>query len=468
MEEIASELKQRNVREAWKELDDHFDSTRRRLRTRFQELQAREEEIGVREKLLEVKELRLEAQAKGLNEVEKRAEEGKSQLESLRVLIEKHEAELGVKLKRLSEVGELVREKEREYDLIQNRVKERGKRLNKYNRAIELKKGQLGSILKSMMECQSRIDSREKIMREMELKGRDFCLLKKSMEDWLCKVELRNRELDGWVEVLEVKEKDVESKVEELHLIVERVSECLDEVQVKEEHFVSLEKPIQEQEMHLCSLQKLVQQRDKELDSLSHELQRKERHLEEVELKMAKLGHAIPSYVSDDHSSIHWDGRGLQMFMNEQLKRIYSMGSEMSAILKASSDPAKLVLDAMQGFYPSSSTLDNKETHFDLTVIRRSCILLLEDLKRMSPQINVRVRNEAMKLAADWKAKIVSSENTQEILGFLRLVNTYGLSSMYDAKDLQSLLAVVHKPEQASQSSRALGIKDKAPGEAFL
>ncbi|XP_004288228.1 PREDICTED: uncharacterized protein LOC101305108 [Fragaria vesca subsp. vesca] len=62
----------------------------------------------------------------------------------------------------------------------------------------------------------------------------------------------------------------------------------------------------------------------------------------------------------------------------------------------------------------------------------------------------------------------VSSENAQEIWGFLRLVDAYGLSSMYDVRELQSLLGVVQKPKQASQLSRDLGIKDNALGTSII
>ncbi|CAB4315519.1 unnamed protein product [Prunus armeniaca] len=283
---------------------------------------------------------------------------------------------------------------------------------------------------------------------------------------------------------LELKEKQFESKVEELSLIEKGVTDCLNEVQLKENHLDSLEQLIQECGKHLDS-------QEKSLQECSNGLEKKERKLEqwarELELKQQQINsirksteehtqtleytHAniatIPSSASNQ-SSINRDGRCLLLLMNEHLKRIALLSSEMSAHLKASSDPAELVLDAMEEFYPSNSAVDKMKFDFDLTVIRRSCILLLQELKRLSPQINHQVREKAIKLAADWKDKMtVAAENVLEVLGFLWLLTAFELTSTYDERELQSFLAVVTQPEDATDLSQALGIRNKAPGKRF-
>ncbi|KAM2570256.1 hypothetical protein TB2_010253 [Malus domestica] len=150
--------------------------------------------------------------------------------------------------------------------------------------------------------------------------------------------------------------------------------------------------------------------------------------------------------------------------MNEHWTRTDFVCSEIAAVLQASSDPAKLVLDAMQGFYPSNRTVDTTEFVYDLTVIRRSCVLLLQQLKRFSLQINPQVRKEARALAAEWKAKMtVATENGLEILGFLELVSVYEITTVYDSKELQSFLGIVAQHEQGTELCQALGITDRAP-----
>ncbi|PRQ42020.1 hypothetical protein RchiOBHm_Chr3g0453091 [Rosa chinensis] len=477
----------------------------------------------------------------------------------------------------------------------------------KCDEEVRLKKGRISLIQKSMMQCSYALEAREEKIRESNVA---FGLVKKAMEEWCCKVEMKERELEGCVAKLELKEEEVEKKIEELELIEKRVKDCLDDVELRVEHFDSVEKSIQEErqqldalqeavregernldsvrkaaeerekvldsvgqglemkdreleeqanelefnerlvelrveevnskdkrvnerlnevqmkenflelfeksiqedkdhldlvqklaaerekqsdslqttvldrENNLFSLQKSVQEREKKLDSLSDGLQRRERELEkqakELELKQKqfdsqrKAKHLEPtpaaknaSVVSStrDQSWINMDGRSLQLVMNEQVEKIDLTGSQMSAVLQASSDPAKLVLDAMEGFYPSNLTVENREFESHLRVVRKSCILLLQELKRMSPLINPQVREEAVKLAADWKEKMaVTTDNSWEALGFLRLITTYELTSIYDLRELRSVLAMVSQPEQAAELSRALGITDKAPG----
>lgn len=56
----------------------------------------------------------------------------------------------------------------------------------------------------------------------------------------------------------------------------------------------------------------------------------------------------------------------------------------------------------------------------DFNVVRRSCITLLEQLLKVSPKIKLAVREEAMKLACEWKAKMSTvHEYSLEVLGFL-------------------------------------------------
>ncbi|KAM5561420.1 FRIGIDA-like protein 5 [Rosa sericea] len=504
----------------WKDLEDHLDSTRTKIQTRFHELQAREAKIADQVKKLE-----------SLKEVEY----GKSHLQSLKLLIEETSEELGVKEKRFSEVERLIRVKERMLEdrnkmlsLVERRIEEkgrevegkekkvrvvqgvldkycvdirkrkkecglRGKEVKRVERLIEkcdkelsLKWGEMEGIQKSMVAYSDRIKSKEGVIREMELKVKEFGMHKKAMEEWCCKVEVKKRELEVWVEKVEPREREFEPRVEELDLIGKRVNECLNEAQLTlERDFRLLEEMRQENVKHFELVEKSVQER-------SHELEMKERRLEEkakeLDLKQKQLD-SIPKAIGEQMKSkekasiVHplvkiqhlfpannvvvpstaSNGRGLQLIMSEHLKRIDLMSREISALLQASADPAGLVLDAMQGFYPTNSTVDNRELDSDLRVIRRSCIVLLQELKRFSPQINAQVREKAMKLAAEWKAKLaLTTENRLEVLGFLRLVTTYELTSMYDLKELHSLLSIVVQPEQTTELSQALGVSDKA------
>ncbi|KAM1051976.1 hypothetical protein ACFX19_034034 [Malus domestica] len=219
-------------------------------------------------------------------------------------------------------------------------------------------------------------------------------------------------------------------------------------------------------EMQLLEQVKELESKQKEFDSIRKST---EEHIQNLKSKEKTNVH--PEVDNDQQllcipaTIINRDGRGLQLLMNEHLKRIDLVGTEISAVLQASSDPAKLVLNAMQGFYPSNLTGDNSETSdYDLRVIRRSCILLLQELKIFSPQISPQVREDALNLAADWKAKMtMASENDMEVLGFLKLVTVYDITTACDPKEVHSLLAIVAQHGQATELCQALKTTNKAP-----
>ncbi|XP_048429015.1 putative leucine-rich repeat-containing protein DDB_G0290503 [Pyrus x bretschneideri] len=571
----------------WKELEEHFESTRSEIRTRLQELENREKEMDDLGKRLEASELRFDsemaAKALELRGIEKSIAEKVKEYESGKLRLKSVDLSIDVKKRQVSEVESLVREKERERDSIDRCIEERNKILNwfvknaeersveieakekeveevrtvlsKYGDDIELKERRLNSIMesieertkvydlkeeeirraersieecdkktklrkeklslieisikgceeemkskkeklslirKSLAECSNTLESRENAIRELELKERDFCLLKKPMEEWSCKLEYKERELCGWLEKLELKEKGFEQKLEELHLIDRRVNDIFDDVQLKEKHLDSLQQMILEHEKRLDSLSNGLQVKERKLELQARTLEFRQRKFDSIrksaeerskkmalekktnilnsQVKIEQLEHnpannpsvPLPAIIQ---SSINMSSKDLQLFLNEHLKRHDLLGTEISGILQASSDPAKLVLDAMQGFYPSSLVVENKECDFDVSVIRRSCILLLQELKRVSPQINPPVREEARKLAGDWKDKMtVAVENGLEVLGFLLLITTFDLTSTYPESELQSLLLVAGQQAHVAQATGlSLGISDKAP-----
>ncbi|KAM0994999.1 hypothetical protein ACFX15_010079 [Malus domestica] len=526
-----SELRQRKVALQFKDLLDSIDSIRDEILSLVQEVQDKEKQSGVLRSQVKAKSEELHGLERLIEEKSNEVESLKSSLCDFQSSIEEHNEELSAKEKRLEEVQRLVGEKEREYDSIKKGIEHGKSKLNWYEEAVEeksklveskeeklkgvlrmlkkydediefrkmrlngirgsieerkkefaLKKEQtkeaerkvdqcdremkdkekkLSSIRKSIEESYKKIESREKIIDAMNLKVKDFSLLKKSMEEWSTKLELKEREF--------------ESKVKDLTFIQTRVNECLNEVQLKEQHFDSLEKLIREGKKNLDS-------QEKSLQECSNGLELKERQLEqrakELELKQQDIvsirnsasdNSVIVSSSTSNQSSINRDGEGLQLLMKKSLKRIDSLSSELSAFLQASSDPAKLVLDAMEGFYPSNSTEDNMGLNYDLIVIRRSCVLLLQELKRLRPQINPLVREEAMKLADDWKEKMtVVAENSLEVLGLLWLITAFELTSTYNARELQSLLALVSQPEHAPQLRQALAMTHKASADSAL
>ncbi len=265
----------------------------------------------------------------------------------------------------------------------------------------------------------------------------------------------------------------LESKEKQLKFVQETVNERLKELELGGKHLDSLKKSIEERSHNFEMRERQVEERAKEL-----ELKEKEVDSIQTSLKVAMKEkdlegktNTLPSQVKIEQPertpaslrpSVTMDGRRLQLLLNKHLQRHEIVRAEVCTILQTSSDPSKLVLDAMHGFYPPHSR--EEDMVFDVNIIRRSCILLLEQLMKTLPVVEPQVREEAMKLAIEWKAKMkVADDNCLEVLGFLQLLATYGLSSGFNEDELRSLLATIDQYRQAPELCRTLGIIYKAP-----
>ncbi|KAK8627937.1 hypothetical protein V6N13_063653 [Hibiscus sabdariffa] len=130
------------------------------------------------------------------------------------------------------------------------------------------------------------------------------------------------------------------------------------------------------------------------------------------------------------------------MFLNERWKEHGSIGTEVAMDLQLAADPAKLVLDALEGFYPPHLCKGDRE--FEGNIARRSCILLLEQLMKLPPEVKPHVREEALKLAFDWMTKMrVESGHELEVLGFLWLLASFQLAGAFNADDLINFLVFI-------------------------
>ncbi|KAJ6397639.1 hypothetical protein OIU77_018619 [Salix suchowensis] len=157
------------------------------------------------------------------------------------------------------------------------------------------------------------------------------------------------------------------------------------------------------------------------------------------------------------------DGKALQIFLNKGCKDDEKMKNEVSIALRLSSDPAKLVLDAMEGFYPPH--LREGDVEFKEVVVKRSCNLLLEQLMKISPTIKPHVRKEATKLAFLWMTKMtLDNQHCLDVLGFFFLLASYGLASAFDSDELISRLVIIARNRQTPEFLRVLELGDKIPG----
>lgn len=165
---------------------------------------------------------------------------------------------------------------------------------------------------------------------------------------------------------------------------------------------------------------------------------------------------------------LNMDGMGLRWFLTKirNERRQFSIGDEVSAALSSAPDPAMLVLDAVDGFYRHKSRPKGKDKRFQLVDIRRTCILLLEQLMRIYARIGPSVTEKAKNLAVQWKRRI-SFDNDKSlcVLGLLFLLAAYELRDVFQVNELFDLFDMVALHHQASELYTRLGLTEKVSGK---
>lgn len=157
---------------------------------------------------------------------------------------------------------------------------------------------------------------------------------------------------------------------------------------------------------------------------------------------------------------VKMDGVGLRSYIVENRKDLPAIKSELDAAIRSAPDPAKLVLDAMDGFQRPKA---EGEKEGNLQAIRRTCLNLLERLRVMAPKIKPLVREKARELAVEWKGKI--SDGAENVLAFLQLVASYGLASEFDRDEILDLLISVSRRKQALDLCKSLGVMENMAGK---
>ncbi|XP_042011656.1 trichohyalin-like isoform X2 [Salvia splendens] len=304
---------------------------------------------------------------------------------------------------------------------------------------------------------------------EVSLKETDLDSLRNWVEKKMDEADLKEREVEEQGRRIAEKEGRLISKEKELEVRHKVRSEKLDSRENSLKEFTrNCFKEHRAIKRELRTEKDLVEKRVRDLDEreqrLYHaqeELEFKEKQMRES-FKLLEYKHHHPTDVfiapieiEPDESvdlkfMVRMDGKTLQMFLNDREKEFDSMVDEIFKVLHLSSDPAKLVLDAMAGFYPPRLREEDVEYN-----VRRTCIILLGQLIKLSPTIRPHVREEAIELATSWKSQLkAASQNakSQEVLGFLCLLSAFDLASYFDVDDLSSFLMV-------GQYKEALGLE---------
>jgi len=172
------------------------------------------------------------------------------------------------------------------------------------------------------------------------------------------------------------------------------------------------------------------------------------------ELKYLLSKYAV-AYYMDDRLSHTIGGTNLQLGTSEKTVAVELHGNNMLV------NPAKVVLDIIhKPINPLCKKGDNAVIFYD------SRVFLLEQLMRVSPNIEDCVREEALTVALDLKAYI--RENTEDsvaVLGFLLLLSIYRLLTSFDEDEILELFALVAQHKIAMEMFRTLGFANKVSGK---
>ncbi|KAK8943418.1 Protein FRIGIDA [Platanthera guangdongensis] len=171
------------------------------------------------------------------------------------------------------------------------------------------------------------------------------------------------------------------------------------------------------------------------------------------------------------------NAEGLLKLVSDNRKILVTLHDELPVALRGAKEPAHLVLNAIEAFYPqypfnfSQQLKDN-----NLQVLRRTCLLLLESAAPLlgMPEsgseipLSFEIKQRAKRIADEWKAKLdvmdldASNGYSLEALAFLQLLVTFCISSEFDEEELcKFVVSVSRHRKQAPEVCRALGLAHK-------
>ncbi|KAG8389205.1 hypothetical protein BUALT_Bualt02G0204700 [Buddleja alternifolia] len=413
------------------------DLVRESANTRFKELEKREEEFRLYQ--------------------EKKTRELVLEEEKLRLSREKFIQEVKFRKEKLDKQEKLVHGLQERLELAQNDVKDMSMVVTGKLKEIGLKENELNSVRDSIERKRYELELKKKELMEKEkgVKANEDSLIYKENE-----LDVKNKELESKENDFELKEGCLKSQEgclksrrKKLDLRKKNLNSVREFIQTSPHEHLALNKPHQPEKDLVENLSEKDQQSECRLRELGSKETQTDYQSKDLEVKHHKL---TDGRIEPETKMVR---KTLEMFLNNTEKDWELMGDEAFKVLLLSSDPAKLVLDAMVEFY--FPHLGEGDMEFKLW---RTSILLLDQLSKMSPKIQPCVKKAATKFATEWKSKMRNTaENPMELLAFLHLLAAYNLSSSFNKDGLLSFLKEVAHHKQTPELFRILGFTENIP-----
>lgn len=251
------------------------------------------------------------------------------------------------------------------------------------------------------------------------------------------------------------------------------------------DHYASLEESLQKKFEELAEKEKNLELKTKETEELLDKREQSIESNEETylarleEQKNAALA-AIESGKSENSLKFlceKMDAEGLWRFIVERRKDVTALRAELPSALESAIDPARLVLQALEGFYDKGTGKTEKKDS-GLGDQRRACSLLLESLLPLladptmgaeRPVVSPSTKEQARVIANEWKSRIdvdadpANAAKPLEVQAFLQLVATFGIAAEFPKDDLCKLVLAVSWRRQIPKLCGALGLTEKMP-----
>ncbi|XP_077214891.1 truncated FRIGIDA-like protein 1 [Tasmannia lanceolata] len=260
--------------------------------------------------------------------------------------------------------------------------------------------------------------------------------------------------------------KSISAAIKSIPSKKESLRKAFEEVQSHPSSLTSFTLQWKDLETHIDSMSKSVQSRFKELESKEKQnpLVKKSEKSDNVAKKPEESSSEAKPKLELKSFCVKMDGKGLREFIIENWKELSLLQNEIVSALRSASDPAKLVLDAMNGFFSSNpKSRDEKEREL-FSAFRHTCILLLDCLSMISPEIKNSVKERAKKLAIEWKGMISPRrEDRLKVWVFFQFLASYRLVSVFDAVELLDLTAFIARWKETIDFIRTHGLADKIP-----
>ncbi|WOG93036.1 hypothetical protein DCAR_0312315 [Daucus carota subsp. sativus] len=173
------------------------------------------------------------------------------------------------------------------------------------------------------------------------------------------------------------------------------------------------------------------------------------------------------------------NAKGLVSFILENQKIVPRISDEVSVALESASEPGRLVLASLEGFFPSDpNTQEGNKKDAVLQGMRQSCLVVLDAMAtllakadfRADHLLNPEFKQQAKAIADMWKPNMAdagihaANGNSLEAEAFLQLLSVFRIASEFDDEELCKLVLAVVKKRQLPELCRSLGLAHKMPG----